>query len=288
MPFAPASTCAVAGCTATFPGGVRAMRTPSGSPRRCCSRRRSRASTAAGNAGSSASRAWPRLPAASSADVLDEWQGLGYNRRALALWRAAGPNRLRARRTDAHRGARPEGASRHRARDGHRASGRLPTTCPASISRRTCAPCSFTSCFPASRTCQTPPCARSWPRHAPSTRSPWRVRMCRHALAAGTMPCSTTDITSSRRCPTRLVALARMSGSRASRGRTGKSGRRRAPAARRPRHGEGLSPAEAASALTALETAAGRDSVDEAYAREILAQLECEGFCHEQRGRWLA
>lgn len=52
--------------------------------------------------------------------------------------------------------------------------------------------------------------------------------------------------------------------------------------------GEGLSPAEAASALTALETAAGRDSVDEAYAREILAQLECEGFCHEQRGRWLA
>ena len=30
------------------------------------------------------------LAAASSADVLDEWQGLGYNRRALALWRAAG------------------------------------------------------------------------------------------------------------------------------------------------------------------------------------------------------
>lgn len=29
------------------------------------------------------------LAAASSADVLDEWQGLGYNRRALALWRAA-------------------------------------------------------------------------------------------------------------------------------------------------------------------------------------------------------
>ena len=52
--------------------------------------------------------------------------------------------------------------------------------------------------------------------------------------------------------------------------------------------GEGLSPTEAASALTALETAAGRDSVDEAYAREILAQLEREGFCHEQRGRWLA
>lgn len=29
------------------------------------------------------------LASASSADVLDEWQGLGYNRRALALWRAA-------------------------------------------------------------------------------------------------------------------------------------------------------------------------------------------------------
>lgn len=29
------------------------------------------------------------LAAADSADVLDEWQGLGYNRRALSLWRAA-------------------------------------------------------------------------------------------------------------------------------------------------------------------------------------------------------
>ena len=29
------------------------------------------------------------LAQASSADVLDEWQGLGYNRRALSLWRAA-------------------------------------------------------------------------------------------------------------------------------------------------------------------------------------------------------
>ena len=29
------------------------------------------------------------LATASSADVLEEWQGLGYNRRALALWRAA-------------------------------------------------------------------------------------------------------------------------------------------------------------------------------------------------------
>lgn len=29
------------------------------------------------------------LAATSSADVLDEWQGLGYNRRALALWKAA-------------------------------------------------------------------------------------------------------------------------------------------------------------------------------------------------------
>lgn len=30
------------------------------------------------------------LAASSSADVLDEWQGLGYNRRALSLWKAAG------------------------------------------------------------------------------------------------------------------------------------------------------------------------------------------------------
>ena len=31
----------------------------------------------------------PTLAAADSADVLDEWQGLGYNRRALSLHRAA-------------------------------------------------------------------------------------------------------------------------------------------------------------------------------------------------------
>lgn len=30
------------------------------------------------------------LAAADAADVLEEWQGMGYNRRALALWRAAG------------------------------------------------------------------------------------------------------------------------------------------------------------------------------------------------------
>ncbi len=30
------------------------------------------------------------LAAASSSDVLEEWQGMGYNRRALSLWKAAG------------------------------------------------------------------------------------------------------------------------------------------------------------------------------------------------------
>ena len=42
------------------------------------------------------------LAAASTADVLEEWQGMGYNRRALALWRAA-------REVSARGGAMPHG-----------------------------------------------------------------------------------------------------------------------------------------------------------------------------------
>ena len=55
------------------------------------------------------------LAAATPADVLRAWQGLGYDRRALALWRAARVDRRRAWRSGARldRGAR--GAARRRA-----------------------------------------------------------------------------------------------------------------------------------------------------------------------------
>ncbi len=52
------------------------------------------------------------LAAASSADVLAEWQGLGYNRRALALWKAA------QQVCEAHAGQMPTGEAELRALPG--------------------------------------------------------------------------------------------------------------------------------------------------------------------------
>ncbi len=73
----------------TFPGGGRATPTRSSSPRSCCSRRRWSGSSRATSAGSRAGRPSGALAAASPGDAIREWQGLGYNRRALALHRAA-------------------------------------------------------------------------------------------------------------------------------------------------------------------------------------------------------
>ena len=59
-------------------------------------------------AGSSAGRPSTSLAAAAPADVIREWQGLGYNRRALNLHRAAGASRPRlARRSHRASGRRP-------------------------------------------------------------------------------------------------------------------------------------------------------------------------------------
>ena len=57
------------------------------------------------------------LAAADSADVLEEWQGMGYKRRALSLWKAAGMVSA-AGRPDAARVCGPPRPAWHRSRDG--------------------------------------------------------------------------------------------------------------------------------------------------------------------------
>ena len=153
------------------------------------------------------------LAAADSADVLDEWQG-----RALSLWRAAQEalgrrvaachlTRLRSRRFPVWARQRP------------RASARLPLTCPACISRQTCAPCFSTSSFPARRAFLMrgwcPSCAR------PARKMPATPLMTR---APGTTLFSTTGRTSRQPFPTLRVGRARTCGSRASRALTDRSG----------------------------------------------------------------
>ena len=61
----------------------------SSSRRSCSSRRRSSGSCRATSPGWSAGRRVEALAAAPAADVIREWQGLGYNRRAVNLHRAA-------------------------------------------------------------------------------------------------------------------------------------------------------------------------------------------------------
>jgi len=51
--------------------------------------------------------------------------------------------------------------------------------------------------------------------------------------------------------------------------------------------GEGLAPAEVAARLNEAEAAAGRAPVDPALVKGILAELSAEGFCRCQAGRWL-
>ena len=50
---------------------------------------------------------------------------------------------------------------------------------------------------------------------------------------------------------------------------------------------EGLAPAEVAARLNEAEAAAGRAPVDPALVKGILAELSAEGFCRCQAGRWL-
>ena len=82
-----------------FPWRGRPTRTPCWSARSCSSRRRPRGSPSDSSDSWNDSRTAESLAAAPTADVLAEWSGLGYNRRALALQASRGrrePRRLAA------------------------------------------------------------------------------------------------------------------------------------------------------------------------------------------------
>lgn len=53
------------------------------------------------------------------------------------------------------------------------------------------------------------------------------------------------------------------------------------------KEGEGLSASTAARELTRQEEAAGRDGVSVAYAKKILSELEAEGFCSRNSDVWI-
>ena len=140
------------------------------------------------------------LAAATSADVLAEWQGLGYNRRALALWRAA------QEICEHHSGVMPQDEVALKA---------LPGIGPATaagirafafdLSARSFS----TSSFPAPRACRILPFGRLWPRRAPTAR--WRspVLTYRARRVPGITRCLTMVRTSSEPYPTHPDAPAR-------------------------------------------------------------------------------
>ena len=112
------------------------------------------------------------LAAAEPAEVLELWQGLGYNRRALALKRAAdvcaadfgGRLPETAEGADGPAGDRPRHGG---GRDGVRAQ--PPGGCTW---KRTCAPCSSTACSPNATAWPTARSCRWWPTRArPTTRA---------------------------------------------------------------------------------------------------------------------
>lgn len=228
------------------------------------------------------------LAAASSADVLDEWQGLGYNRRALALWRAA------VQVAEEHGGQMPRDERELRA---------LPGIGPATAAG-----------------------IRAFAYDLPGIYLETNVRsVFLHELFpdAQDVPDAAIAPLVAQACPASPIEIAgadatctprtwyyalldygfhlkrtlpnpsRRSRSNARQSRFEGSHRQKRAAVVRllldaRTQGQGLLPADVAEALTASETAAGRAPVDEAYAQDILGQLAREGFCREQGGRWLA
>ena len=228
------------------------------------------------------------LAQASSADVLEEWQGLGYNRRALALWKAAqqvsaeygGVVPADERRLVALPGIGPATASGIRA-FAHNLPGvyletnvrtvflhelfpgaeGVPDSALVPLVREAC-PAGPLAVAGADEPC----CPRSWyyalldygfylkktvPN--PSRRSRSNVRQSRFEGSHR----------QKRALVVRLVLAARATGC-------------------------GVTVDEACGALTQAEMSAGRGPVQPAYAAQLLNELESEGFCHEREGSWYA
>jgi A/G-specific adenine glycosylase len=221
------------------------------------------------------------LAAAQTADVLDEWQGMGYNRRALALLRAAqelseagAPMPSEVKELVALPGIGPATAAGIRAFAFNLPSMYLETNVrtvllhelypdAVDVPDRELVPIVEATC----------PQDASDPTDDPRT---WYYAL----LDYGAYIKKTVPNPSRRsRAHTRQ---SRFEGSRR---------QKRAELVREllaHRGGGGLSVYELTEGLTTFEQRAGRDGVDERLVLGLLEELAREGFCHVEGGLWLA
>lgn len=229
------------------------------------------------------------LAQASSADVLDEWQGLGYNRRALALWRAAqqmvelhgGEVPREARELVALPGIGPATAAGIRAFAFDAPGVYLETNVRSvflhelypgeeGVPDRALVPAVEAACPAAVANvagCDVPMTPRSW----------YYALLDYGAYLKQTLP-----------NPSR-----RSSGHTRQSKFEGSHRQKRAEVVRmllaaRTSEPGGLTVADVSRGLTEVELAAGREAIDEAHARVILDELVSEGFCRTAGDLWLA
>ena len=217
------------------------------------------------------------LAAASTSDVLEEWQGMGYNRRALALLSAARtvskqggqiPSDETALR--ALPGIGPATAAGVRAFAFNLPGVYLETNVRAvflhelfpgeeAVSDRELVPLVEAACPAGDDPDDTP---RSW----------------YYALLDFGAYLKKTEVNPSRRSAGH-VRQSRFEGSRR---------QKRAELVRLLlAHVQGADAELLCAELSALELEAGRDAVDLAFVEELLAELAREGFCHSNESTWL-
>lgn len=229
------------------------------------------------------------LAQASSADVLDEWQGLGYNRRALALWRAAqqmvelhgGEVPREARELVALPGIGLATAAGIRAFAFDAPGVYLETNVRSvflhelypgeeGVPDRALVPAVEAACPAAAVNvagCDVPMTPRSW----------YYALLDYGAYLKQALP-----------NPSR-----RSSGHTRQSKFEGSHRQKRAEVVRmllaaRTSEPGGLTVADVSRGLTEVELAAGREAIDEAHARVILDELVSEGFCRTAGDLWLA
>ena len=229
------------------------------------------------------------LAAAPSADVLDEWQGLGYNRRALALWRSAqavagehgGEVPRDERALLALPGVGPATAAGIRAFAFDLPGVYLETNVRAVF---------LHELFPeaegvpdsALRPLVLEACPEA-PLRLAGTDEPCTPRSWYYALLDYGAHLKRTVPNPSRRSRAN-VRQSRFEGSHR---------QKRAFVVRRllgaRAAGEGgLRVDDVCEALSASEAKAGREPVQSAYVEKLLHELSAEGFCHEVEGLWYA
>ena len=229
------------------------------------------------------------LAQASSADVLDEWQGLGYHRRALALWRAAqqmvelhgGEVPRETRELVALPGIGPATAAGIRAFAFDAPGVYLETNVRSvflhelypgeeGVPDRALVPAVEAACPAAAVNvagCDVPMTPRSW----------YYALLDYGAYLKQALP------NPSRRSSGH-TRQSKFEGSH----RQKRAGVVRMLLAARTSEPGGLTVADVSRGLTEVELAAGREAIDEAHARVILDELVSEGFCRKAGKLWLA